>query len=120
MTDPEKSSTAKAAWDAEAARKLGAELAKALEVAGSGLKVWADDSRKSSEAAALFALYRQLRRLDGRSSDLSTEERHARQAELRARMDAAIKGYDVTYLAELATFGGWLDDAAGKEWRSRT
>jgi hypothetical protein len=114
---------AKAAWDAEASRKLGAELAQSLEGATGALKAWASDVRRNHETAALAGLYRTLRHLDatgGAPGSAAQVERLLRQEEIRRQLATAIEGYDTGYLADLATFGGWLADAAGKEWQGRT
>lgn len=107
--------------DQEAMRKLGSELTAALDAFTAQLRATAKRNEEAREVAALFRLYREARDLDAfTGTGLSNDERAARQVEVRAMLNAAIEGYDMAYLASLATFGGWLSDAAGKEWRSRT
>lgn len=107
--------------DQEAMRKIGRDLAAAFDTLAVQFKAGAKRMQQAQEVGALFQLYRERRYLDAfTGTGLGTNERHARQAEIGTRLTEAIKGYDETYLAALATFGGWLADAAGKEWRSRT
>lgn len=107
--------------DQEAIRKIGSDLAAAFDTLNEQFKAGAKRMKQAREAAALFQLYRENRDLDAYTgTGLATEERRARQAEITSLLADAIKGYDVSYLASLATFGGWLADAAGEEWRGRT
>jgi hypothetical protein len=107
--------------DQEALRKITRNLVAAFETLAVEFRAGAERMEQAREVAALFQLYRENRDLDSFTrTGLSTEERHTRQEEIRATLDTAVKGYDVAYLASLATFGGWLADAAGKEWRGRT
>jgi hypothetical protein len=94
-------------------------LITALGAVGAQFKAAQERASEAREAAALFALYQELRRLDAPREGMSTTERQERQEEIRAQLSTAVAGYDVRYLAELATFGGWLADVAGKEWRKR-
>lgn len=104
---------------AERLEKIGRDLTDAFNKLAAEARTNQQRLRESREVAAMFELYRQLRDLDGYQEGVSTETRLARQDEIRARLGAAIEGYDVSLLSDMATFGGWLADAAGKEWRKR-
>jgi hypothetical protein len=105
--------------DREALRRIGHDLSEAFDSLATQFKAGAKRMQQAQEVGALFQLHREARDLDG-ATDMRTDERRARQREINDRLDAAIRGYDPTYLASLATFGEWLSDSAGAEWRSRT
>lgn len=96
-------------------KRLGRGLSAALNQLAEEFRVRQARREEALEVAALFGLHRQVRQLDG----VSGEAADVRQAELRAQMTAAINGYDVVYLAELATFGDWLHETAQRAWRAR-
>jgi hypothetical protein len=121
MTMEEQAKPLRVQVDQEALRKIGRDLTAAFDTLATQFKAGAKRLEQAREVGALFQLYRECRDLDASTgTGLGTDEQHARQDEIRIQLAEAIKGYDLAYLANLATFGGWLADAAGKEWRSRT
>lgn len=106
--------------DQERLKKIGDDLVAAFKRLGDQAVAARKEQQEAREVAALFELYRELRSLDGYREDMRDADHHARQDEIRQRLYAAIQGYGDHFLSDLATFGGWLADAAGKEWRKRT
>lgn len=95
--------------DRDALKKLGRDLATAFSQLAADVQADAKRREETLEVGALFALYRELR---GKADPVVAQGE-------RDRLLAAIEGYDTRLLADLAAFGGWLADAAGKEWRRR-
>ena len=105
--------------DQERMKKLGDDLVSAFNKLAEQARTARQQQLEAREVAALFELYRELRWLDSEHEGMRAEQRHARQDEIRKQLYAAMEGYDVRLLSDMATFGGWLADAAGKEWRKR-
>lgn len=92
--------------DQESIRRAVAEVSSAVEGLVASWNTAMEARREAMEVAALFQLYRQYRyRPDGAPP----------RAETLAQLMAAVHGYRPEYLMDLAAFGGWLADAAGKE-----
>lgn len=85
--------------------KIGRDLAAAFEELTAEWKRDAKQRTEAMEVAALFQLYR--------------AERGSGPAEVRARIRAAIAGYDTAYLADLITFGERLHQEARPVWEGR-
>jgi hypothetical protein len=98
--------------DQEALRKVGRDLVKAFDVLANEFRAAQARRAQALEVAALFEVYRQYRH-GGRAEDGLT------RAEAAARLSAALRGYEPDYLSDLASFGGYLADAASKELGSR-
>lgn len=91
-------------------KRIGRELAEGLADVGKALEELGKRHKEAREAAALFALHRQYRfRPEGAPP----------RDETLAMIHAALDGYDPEYLEQLAMFGGFLADAAGKRYAAR-
>lgn len=96
--------------DMEAIRAAFAGLNEGLKVVGAALAAGAKRNKEHREVAALFGVYREMRRASEK----------ARQGELDGMLRAALDGYDTELLSDLIVFADFLDREALPVWESRT
>lgn len=91
-------------------KAIGKALGDALDGLSADMRRLAQHQKQAREVAALYALHQQYRfRPDGAPP----------RDETLALLNAALDGYDAEYLEQLAMFGGFLADAAGKRYAAR-
>lgn len=91
-------------------RKIGRDLANAFDQLTAEFRRAQQSNREAAEVAALFQLHRQYR-----YRPAGTPPRK----ETAHRLSAAVQGYEVEYLDDLAGFGEFLACAAREELKSR-
>jgi hypothetical protein len=109
-TEPQTARTAAQHIAQQDWKAIGAALGEALDGLGKDMRLLAQQQKQAREVAALYALHRQYR---FRPAGAPPRE------ETLALINAALDGYDPEYLEQLAMFGGFLADAAGKRYAAR-